>query len=84
MYFRPIFDPFYDQRPKPTFDLFLWLASRPRNHPRNPKSFRDTKTDSKVTLGRRPQSDLRVTQKQLKSHFRATFESLFESLSSYF
>ena len=28
--------------------IFLWLASRPRT-PQNPKPFRDTKSDSKVT-----------------------------------
>ena len=31
--------------------------------PRTPKLFPDAKSDSKVTPGRRPQSDLKVTQK---------------------
>ena len=68
--------------------LLLWLASRPRT-PRHPKSFRDTKSDSKVTPGRWPQSesDSKVAQMSLLSyfeslsgrfsHFWVTFRSLW-------
>ena len=71
--------------------LPLW-SRRPPNSRETQKALKWPKSDSKVTRPDRPQSDPKVTQKWLRTHFWVTFESLgvtlgwgtFESLLGHF
>ena len=65
----------------PDFFLELWSQRAPKST-ETQKELKWPKSDSKVTRADRPQSDLKLAQKWLQTHFWVIFESLLSHLGS--